>query len=127
MRTWSAMSLRKQQPSSTHDAVRHLRCGLLVPGRPATTLDRRQRASARTQNVTTIVRRNQGWLQLLEKLGKTKLYGTAVRSLVFETYQKTERRRTPSCCVIWWQRRRQTDSAARMLSDDGGPSWSECC
>ena len=53
---------------------------------------------------------------------KTKRYGMAVRALVFETYG-----RLASCCVIWWLRRRQMDSVARMLSDDGGPSWNECC
>ena len=36
--------VEKQQRSSLRDAVRNLTCGLLVPWRPAATLDRRQRA-----------------------------------------------------------------------------------
>ena len=47
-----------------------LRCGLLVLGRLAAALDRRQRAIARMQNVATKVRRNQEWLQFLVKLRK---------------------------------------------------------
>ena len=56
----------------------------------------------------------------------TQRYGTAVRSLVFETYGRLGGE-DPSCCVIWWPRRRQMDSTAQTPLDDGGPSWSGCC
>ena len=66
------------------EAAPVMRCavmgGLLVPGCPAATLDRRQRC--RMQNVTTNVRRNQGWLQSRGRRRRNEACA-AVRSLVF--------------------------------------------
>ena len=78
------------------------------------------------RNVTTKVRRIQEWLRLLVKRRKRSAMAWPCErwsSRLKEDWAA----KAPSCCVIWWQRRRQTDSAARMLSDDGGPTWNECC
>ena len=57
--------------------------------------------------------------------GKTKRYGTAVRSLVFETFRRLGGEGTKLLRDL--VATAAANSAARMLSDDGGPSWSECC
>ena len=52
---------------------------------------------------------------------KTKRYGTAVRSLVFETYTNLLRYLVATAAA------NGQCSPHVVLSDDGGPSWSECC
>ena len=99
MRTWSATSL-----SSTTGC--YFRRGFLVPGCPAK------------------VRRNQEWLQWLEKQRRRSVMEWPCERWSSRLVEDSAAK-APSCCVIWWQRRR-TDSAARILSDDGGPSWDEC-
>ena len=112
---------QKNNGSGTPYAVRHLRRGLLVPGRPAAALDRRQRAVPACRTLHTKVRRNQEWLQLLGGGNETSWSGRA--SVGLRDLWKTGR----------WLRDLvttgggQMDSAARMLSDDGEPSWNECC
>ena len=64
--------------------MRHIGRGLLVPRCPATTLDRRQRAMP----VCRTLRRNvskPGVAAVAGEAEKTKRFGAAVRSLVFET------------------------------------------
>ena len=77
-------------------------------------------------NVTTSVRRNQGWLQSLRKRRKRSVMEWPCDCWSSRLLEDLAAR-VPSCCVIWLLRRRQTDSAARIVSDDGGPSWSEWC
>ena len=56
---------------------------------------------------------------------KRKRYGMAVRALVFETYGRLGGEGTKLLRDL--VATAAANSAARMLSDDGGPSWSECC
>ena len=78
----------KQKRSGTRGAVCHLGRGLLVPGCPAATLDRRQRAmpACRTLHrkcVETRVRCSCGETEKMKRYG---MAGMAVRSLAFETH-----------------------------------------
>ena len=75
----------KQRRRGTCEAVRHFRCGLAGSRVSCSSSGSTSACDACMQNVTTKVRRNQEWLELLET-EKTKRYGMAVRALVFETY-----------------------------------------
>ena len=46
------------------------------------------------------MRRHQGWLQFAKEAEETKRYGTAVRSLVFETYGRLGGEGTKLQCVL---------------------------
>ena len=69
------------------------------------------------------------FLSVLQLLVKRRRRSAVVRPCDrrFSSVMEDWAARAPSCCVTWWQRRWQTDSAAHMLSEDGGPSWNECC
>ena len=104
-----------------------LGCGLLVPRRPAATLDRRHHAMPACRTVQRKCVETRSGCSCWGSGDDETLWCMAVRSVGLRDLLEDWAVRVPSCCVIWWQRRQQMDSAARMLSDDGEPSWNECC
>ena len=76
----------KRERGGTCDAVRNLSCGLLVPGRPATALDRRQRAmpARRTSQGKCVEARSgcSSWRRRRKRSDTVRQVGP----LVFETY-----------------------------------------
>ena len=83
-----------------------MRCAILdvvswFPGRPATTLDRCQRAMSACRNGTTTVRRDQGQLHLQERDRENEALWDGRAIADFSKHMEDWAVKAPSCCANW--------------------------